>query len=94
MITEDNQGSWKARLFVPFPLFGPQAPKTVISALEGPSPLKKRFSHPKALTIFLYSLILKYSPVNILTNEHDYFLLSDRLKIRQQFLPPSVFYQE
>lgn len=41
MITKDNQGSWKPAIFVPFTLFGPQAPKTLSQCPRGPLPFRE-----------------------------------------------------
>lgn len=41
MIIEDNQGSWKPGIFVPFTLFVPQAPKTLSQCPRGPLPFRE-----------------------------------------------------
>lgn len=41
MITKDNQSSWKPAIFVPFTLFGPQAPKTLSQCPRGPLPFRE-----------------------------------------------------
>lgn len=41
MITKDNQGSWKPGIFVPFILFGPQAPNILSPCPGGPLPFRE-----------------------------------------------------